>query len=132
MNVLYSLKRKTIFFILALFAFYLYFHNALGLYYFHLAIVNQCGKDVTIVTTHPDAKYHRFMIRNSENYQINTAYSVNKTIYITAFDGMLPIHIDGKSYYLKVSASRLQDTRTYYICSGEFQIYKKPLFEYPF
>ena len=92
--------------------------DVLVLYYFDVTIVNRYGKDLTIVTTHPSAKYHRFMIRNGENYKIESTHSAIETIYITAYDGIFPIQIDGKSF-VEVSSSLAQNNRVYKINSGE-------------
>ena len=58
------------------------------------------------------------MIRNGENYKIESTHSAIETIYITAYDGIFPIQIDGKSF-VEVSSSLAQNNRVYKINSGE-------------
>ena len=86
-----------------------------------MTIVNHYGKDVTIMTTHPNPKYHRFRILNGENYKIKSEHSINVTMHIKAYDGLIPIQIDGKNS-VRLSSSPTRRDRVYYVPTGELML----------
>ena len=91
------------------------------MYYFDVTIVNHYGKEVMIITTHPDPRYHRFKISDGKNHKIKSAHSMIVTMYILAYYGLIPIQIDG-SNSVRLSASPTRENHVYYVPSGELRL----------
>ena len=84
-----------------------------------MTIVNQLGKSVTIITYgHPNPTYDMFILRAGEKYQIKTTHSASATMFITAFDGIVPIQINGGNL-VEVTSSLKRKSHVYYVPSSE-------------
>ena len=100
------------------------FFDISAIYYLDVTIVNRYGKDVLIITTHPDPAHSRFEILVGGSHRINSTLPTPEQIVITAYDGatFIPITIDGKNAVF-VLPSVTPVSHVYYIRSGELYNY---------
>ena len=102
------------------------FFDISAIYYLDVTIVNRYGKDVLIITTHPDPAHRRFEILVGGSHRINSTLSTTKQIglVIMAYHGatFILITIDGKNAVFVLS-SVTPVSHVYYIPSGELYNY---------
>ena len=90
----------------------------IALYHLDVEIVNNYGKDIRIITTHPNKTYKNFAIPAGDSYRIKSTHSSAVEIHITAFDVVLPITINGKNS-VSVAASLTSVSVVYYVPTGK-------------
>ena len=92
----------------------------------NIKLVNMYGKDIRIITTHPDLAYKQFVIVAGGSSQIRSSHLAAQSIYITAYDSetFSPLTLNGMRSQ-SVSASIKPVSYVFYIPSG-----KKFLFSY--
>lgn len=92
----------------------------------NIKLVNMYGKDIRIITTHPNPVYKQFVIVAGGNSQIRSSHLAAQNIYITAYDSgtFNPLTLNGMRSQ-SVSASIKPVSYVFYIPSG-----KKILFPY--
>ena len=92
----------------------------------NIKLVNMYGKDIRIITTHPNLAYRQFVIVAGGSSQIRSRHLAAQSIYITAYDSATfsPLTLNGMQSQ-SVSASIKPVSYVFYIPSG-----KKILFPY--
>ena len=100
--------------------FYPFFVVVSGLYYMNIVFVNLYGKDIRIITTHPNLAHKLLVISSGQSYEIISTHSSMINMYITAFDAFtfFPLNINGMNSQ-SVLAIDTPVSRKFYIPSGE-------------